>query len=219
MESNWFMAFVKLEAVERLGDQHGLDRPPEYWLLSARQLLLFEEYDDAFEAATQYLMLAGRDGERYDQVLRLLNKADEGRRSAEAARKEAEAAKKEAEEEAAAAEEAKKQDEALIAGMEFVWIPAGQFRIGSNFLAPKLRSSCRRRRTAIEKGTNFPRILPSQVQSDCSAVAGGHGPGHRTRATLQLRRVPSNLGELGRHADVHREAEQARGPRALSTPN
>ncbi len=70
-----------------------------------------------FDAATKYLTLAGRDGEYYREALELLNQAEAAAAAAEEA---AEAARRRA----AAAKVA-------IAGMEFVWIPPGEYRMGS----------------------------------------------------------------------------------------
>jgi formylglycine-generating enzyme required for sulfatase activity len=65
-------------------------------------------------------MLTGREGEHYRAALELLSDAEAAMADAEAAA-------------AAAAEAATRQpgDTREFDGMEFVWIPAGDFRMGS----------------------------------------------------------------------------------------
>ena len=86
----------------------------------AEVLARLEMYDEAVELVTQYLVLTGRDGEHYRAALELLS-------DAEAAKAEAEAAA------AAAADAATRQpgDMREFDGMEFVWIPPGDFLMGS----------------------------------------------------------------------------------------
>ena len=84
-------------------------------------------YDDAMEAATRYLTLVGRDSEFYREALELLNAAESGKADAEAAAAQAEADAR------AAAEAAMRSagETQLFDGIEFVWVPAGEFRMGS----------------------------------------------------------------------------------------
>ena len=117
-----------MDQILELEEQHGLDLPVEFFFRYAEVLVRLELHDEAVTSVTKYLTLAGRDGEHYRVALELLDKAEQSKAAAvsaaEAARKRAAAAK-------AAADEARRRAAAVITEMEFVWVPAGEFRMGS----------------------------------------------------------------------------------------
>ena len=119
-EQDFEGAKTAMDRILELQTQHDLELPEEFPFRYAEVLARLELYDEAVELVTQYLMLTGRDGEHYRAALELLS-------DAEAAMAEAEAAA------AAAAEAETRQpgDMREFDGMEFVWIPAGDFRMGS----------------------------------------------------------------------------------------
>ena len=108
--------------------QHGLEIPEEFFYRYAEVLGRLELHDEAVEAATKYLTLAGRDGEHYREALELLDEIEQAKAAAEAA---AEVARRRVEAAAAAAEERRKIVDALVAGNDFVRIPPGKFQMGS----------------------------------------------------------------------------------------
>ena len=97
---NFAAAKQSLDRILALQDQHGLELPQEFFFRYAEVVEPLGLYDEAIEAVTKYLTLAGRDGAHYRAALRLLNSA-----------------------------EAEKNNP--IADMEFVRVPAGEFRMGS----------------------------------------------------------------------------------------
>ena len=76
-----------MEQILELQSQHGLEIPEEFFYRYAEVLDRLELHDDALEAATKYLTLAGRDGEHYREALELLNQAEQAKAAAEAAAK------------------------------------------------------------------------------------------------------------------------------------
>ena len=152
-------AFESLQRIVDLEEKHSLEVPGKVLLMRARVLAHYELHDEAIKALGEYLTSVGRNGEHYREALLLLNQAEaakaaaaavaeEARRSAEAARRRMSAAR-------AAAEEARKKAETLIAdviaGDGFVWIPPGEFRMGSNSF--EARDDERpRRRVRISRG-------------------------------------------------------------------
>ena len=97
---NFDAAKQSLDRILALQEQHGLELPEEFFFRYAEVVERLGLYDEAIEAATKYLTLAGRAGEHYRAALRLLNSA-----------------------------EAEKNNP--IAEMEFVQVPAREFRMGS----------------------------------------------------------------------------------------
>ena len=101
-------------AIEELHEEQGIELPHEYYFLKAGFYLNERDYLPAIQAITEYLTLAGREGERYREALGLLNRAE----------RELAIAKATAERERAEGERIEK----ALAGMEFVRIPAGEFK-------------------------------------------------------------------------------------------
>ena len=119
------------EAMDRileLQEQHGLEIPETFFFRHAQVAEGAGLYDEAIEFVTRYLTLAGRDGTHYREALRSLNSAEAAKAAAEAA---VEAVRRQAEEIRTRAEAARRRADETIAGMEFVRIPAGSFRMGS----------------------------------------------------------------------------------------
>ena len=117
-----------LDRILALQAQHGLEIPEEFFFRYAEVLARLELYDEAIEYVTKYLTLAGRVGAHYREALELLSTAEAAKAAAEEARRRAELA---AEVARMKAEEGRKIVDALVAGNEFVRIPAGEFRMGS----------------------------------------------------------------------------------------
>lgn len=134
-ERDFIGAKESLDRVLDLQREHDIEVPEEFFLMYTQASLRIGLHSQAIESVTRYLTLTGRDGEHYRDALRLLDSAEAARaaalKAAEEARRSAEEAQQKAEAAKAAAEEARKKAETVIAGMEFVWIPAGEFRMGS----------------------------------------------------------------------------------------
>ncbi len=118
-------AAITLERILELYAAHDLEIPSAFWFRQAGVLQAAGLHEQAVEASTRYLQEAGREGEHYQAVLRILDAAEvdlaEARRAEARARAEAERAEREA---AARAE-------AIAASVpELVVIPAGAFRMG-----------------------------------------------------------------------------------------
>ena len=115
-EQDFAGAKQSMEQILELQSQHGLEIPEEFFYRYAEVLDRLELHDEAIEYATKYLTRAGRDGEHYREALELLDKVEQAKAAAEAA---AEAAMRPA------------GESRVFDGMEFVWVPAGEFRMGS----------------------------------------------------------------------------------------
>ena len=113
-------AKTAMDAILELQEQHDLELPKQFFFRYAEVLERLAIYAKAIEFVTRYLTLAGRDGEFYREALELLNDAEAAASAA------AEAARREAEEARRVPGETRVFD-----GMELVWVPAGEFRMGS----------------------------------------------------------------------------------------
>ena len=105
-----------IQDILALQREHKLDLPDEFDFKYAQVALSAGLNDAAIDSVTRYLVAAGREGEFYREALELLNNAEAAKAAAEAA---AEAAMRQA------------GETRVFDGMEFVWIPAGEFRMGS----------------------------------------------------------------------------------------
>ena len=134
-EGKFLDAMESLERILELQEQHGVELPETFLFTYAEVSLRIGLYSQAIEFVTRYLTLTGREGEHYRGALRLLDSAEAAKaaalEAAEEAHRRVEESRRMAEAARAAAEEARKKAEAVIAAMEFVWIPAGEFRMGS----------------------------------------------------------------------------------------
>ena len=117
-----------MDRILALQEQHGLEIPEAFFFRYAQVSEGAGLYDEAIEFVTRYLTLDGRDGTHYRDALRLLNAAEAAKAAAEEA---AGAVRRRAEEIRNQSEAAIRRAEAAIAGMEFVTVPAGSFRMGS----------------------------------------------------------------------------------------
>ena len=180
-------AKAAMDRILALQAQHGLELPEQFFFRYAEVLDRLGLYDEAVEFVTKYLTLAGREGEHYREALELLSAAEaakaaavkaaeEAKRRAEAARRRAEAARRRAEAAKAAAvkaaEEAKRRAEAAIAGIQFVWVPAGEFRMGG---AKAIGSERPRTRVRISRGFYLGKY--EVTQAEWQAVMGSN-PSH-----------------------------------------
>ena len=147
-----------MDQILELQSQHGLEIPEEFFYRYAEVLDRLALHDDAIEAATKYLTLASRDGEHYREALELLDQAEQAK---------------------AAAEEARRRAEPVIAGMEFVWVPAGEFLMGSE------SEEAEDDEQPADASADQPGVFPGEIRGDAGGVAGGDGdePG----AVLRLR--------------------------------
>ena len=119
--------------IAALQEEHDLETEPEYHYRYSAVWNALGSWERSRAAAILYLQETGRDGEYYREALELMNRAtvsleaaerDRARRAAAQAREQAarDAAKAEAERRTAAARELTRQ-------MEFVRLPAGEFRM------------------------------------------------------------------------------------------
>ena len=112
-------ALERLEALER---EHELEKAPEDHYRYAQAWAAAGEPERAMAAAVRYLQVGGREAEHYTEVLDLINRdgalaAATGTGAAGVARVEP--------------AEPQPGESRVFDGMEFVWVPAGEFRMGS----------------------------------------------------------------------------------------
>ena len=118
-------AAITLERILEIYAEHGLEIPAAFWFRQAGVLQDAGLHEQAVEASTRYLREAGREGEHYQAVLRILDSAELDLAEARQAEARARAAGERAEREAAA------RAAAIAASVpEMVAIPAGTFRMG-----------------------------------------------------------------------------------------
>ena len=124
----------------------------------------------AIDSLNDYLLAAGRSGEFYQQALELLDKAELATDAAGAAAE-------------AAAEAARRKpgEVRVFDGMEFVWIAAGEFRMGST---SALADDDERPVTRVRISRGF---WLGQIRGDAVGMAGGDG--NEPLGVLRLREL------------------------------
>ena len=103
-EGDHVAALDAMNEVIVLQSEHNLTLPDEFDFKYAQVALSVGLNDAAIDSATRYLVAAGREGEFYREALELLDEADAATRAGETR---------------------------VFDGMEFVWVPAGEFQMGS----------------------------------------------------------------------------------------
>ena len=121
-EQDFLGAKTAMDAILELQAQHDLELPEPFPFRYAEVLERLGLYDEAIEHVTQYLTVAGRDGEYYREALELLDSAEETLRRTQIERQQAEAARQRAE--AARRQANAEQMEKMVV------IPAGTFQMG-----------------------------------------------------------------------------------------
>ena len=100
-EQDFQGAKTAMDGILELQEQHDLELPKQFFFRYAEVLERLGIYDEAINFVTEYLTLAGRDGEYYREALELLNDAEAAvvarRIAEEAERRRVEAAAEEAE--------------------------------------------------------------------------------------------------------------------------
>ena len=127
-KQDYAAAKAAMDQILALQREHGLEIPEAFYFRYAQVSERVGQYEEAIEFVTRYLTIAGREGEHYRDALRLLNAVDVATKRAKEERRRAaeafEAASRRAIEE-------RKRTEAVIAAIEFVPVPPGEFRMGS----------------------------------------------------------------------------------------
>ena len=104
-------ALAEMAAMIALQEKHELELPDEFDFKYAEVAFAAGRTGAAIDSLNDYSMEAGRSGEFYRQALGLLDKAELAMAAPEAARRPGETR--------------------VFDGMEFVWVPAGEFLMGS----------------------------------------------------------------------------------------
>ena len=143
---NYAAALRILDQIVQFATEHDLVLVDRFWFRHAEVALEAGSYEEAVRSVMRYLELTGREGEHYMASLEMLNEAESRveeakRRAAETERWAAEAERLAGERRAAEAERLagerraaeKRADEVagVVAGMEFVRVPPGEFWMGS----------------------------------------------------------------------------------------
>ena len=117
-------AVATLDRILALQAKHGLEIPEAFWFKHAQVSLEAGLHSQAVESATRYLQAVGQEGEHYREALELLDEVEvEIEELKEQRERMAQAAREQEAQEARVREVSK--------AMEFVRIPAGEFRMGS----------------------------------------------------------------------------------------
>ena len=157
-EQDFQSAKTTIDRLLELQAEHNLELPEQFSFQYAQVLERLGLYDEAMETVTRYLTRVGREGEFYREALELLN--------------DAEAAKATAIEAAAEAARRPAGETRVFDGMEFVWVPAGEFRMGSN--SPGMLAE-QGEQTVVTQGADQSGVLAGQVRGDAGRVGGGDG--------------------------------------------
>ena len=134
-ERNFVDAMESLDRVLEVQTKHSIEVPDGFSFTHAQVSLALGFYAEAIKSVTEYLTETGREGTHYSEALQLFNTAEAeiaaAREAVEEEKRRFEGSRRRAEAMKAVAEEARKRAETVIAGIEFVWVPPGQFRMGS----------------------------------------------------------------------------------------
>ena len=115
-----------MEEMLSLQQEHGLEPEPEDHFRYAKVWYSLGDFERVQEVLVEYLQLLGRQAQHYDDALKLMNRA-------EALIEEREAEKQRLIRQRLAQERRRKKAQEALETMEFVLIPAGQFRMGSKW--------------------------------------------------------------------------------------
>ena len=132
-------AVATLDRILALQAEHGLEIPGAFWFKHAQVSLEAGLHAQAVESATRYLQTVGQEGEHYREALELLDEVEveieelkeQRERMAREAQEARARAAREQEAREARAMEARARASEVSKAMEFVRIPAGEFRMGS----------------------------------------------------------------------------------------
>ena len=134
-------ARAAMRRIVALQEEHGIEPAPEDHLRFATVWDAVGDHEQVLESVGRYLELRGRDADHYLEALDLVNHAEAELAEAERRRAEAERRREFANAERGRAASARARAEAERdsvglppagpGGMEFVWVPAGEFRMGS----------------------------------------------------------------------------------------
>ena len=111
-EGDYVAALDAMNEVVALQSEHDLKLPDEFDFKYAQVAFSAGLNDAAIDSVTRYLVAAGREGEFYREALALLDEAEAAKAAVEAAMRQA-------------------GETRVFDGMEFVWVPPGEFRMGS----------------------------------------------------------------------------------------
>ena len=113
-----------LENLLALQQEHGLEPEPEDHYRYAGVWSAAGVPERAIEAAVRYLQLRGREAEHYDEALDLINRAETGQRQVESGGTAPARA-------GPGTTRTRAGETVVFDGIEFVWIPPGEFQMGS----------------------------------------------------------------------------------------
>ncbi len=129
--TNARLAMERLEALQR---EHGLEPEGEDHYRHAQAWEAAGEPQRATAAAVRYLQLRGREAEHYDEALDLMNRVESGKPAA-AARVPQQPSGTETAPAAPPTPQSRAGESRVFGGMEFAWVPAGEFQMGSTSAA------------------------------------------------------------------------------------
>ena len=115
-----------MEKLLALQQEHGLEPAPEDHFRYAKVWYLLGDLERVREVLVKYLQLRGREAQHYDEALKLMNRA-------EALFEERESQRQRLIRQRLTQERRQKMAREALETMEFVLIPAGQFRMGSRW--------------------------------------------------------------------------------------